>query len=327
MSAPASGAGWWLPPGKRAAVCFTIDDVHPGRSSDAYEAGGDLGAGALGHVERLLERHPGLRVTLFTTADWREVSPFVTRAPLAWVPGLRDRVYLTRVLPPGTMRLDRHPEFVAYLKALPRTEIALHGLHHVHTGRRVLVEFQDEDMAACAARLHRAAEIFSGAGLPPARGMTPPGWNAPPGLLQAMDDMGFAYIASARDIATAPAPGAVAAMSGLKGVELFAPQVIGRRGLVHIPANFQATNPMARALEIVNMGGLVSVKGHIIKAAMGHVALDGIDALYCNYLDALFTLLEDRYGDSLWWATMGEIAEQARAAWRDGTADAAGSGR
>ncbi len=38
----------WLPPGKHAAVCLSIDDVHPGTSNDSYEAGGDLHAGALG---------------------------------------------------------------------------------------------------------------------------------------------------------------------------------------------------------------------------------------------------------------------------------------
>jgi len=44
-------ASGWLVSGKQAAICFTIDDVHPGKSSDTYEAGGDLGQGALGHVE------------------------------------------------------------------------------------------------------------------------------------------------------------------------------------------------------------------------------------------------------------------------------------
>jgi len=62
----------WLPEPYEAAVTLSIDDIHPGRSSDAYEAGGDLGEGALGHVAWLLERHPQLRVTLYTTADWRE---------------------------------------------------------------------------------------------------------------------------------------------------------------------------------------------------------------------------------------------------------------
>src|SRR5689334_19177609 len=93
----------WLPPGKTAGICFTIDDVHPGRSTDAYEAGGDLGRGALGHVEWLLRRHADLHVTLFTTADWREISPVPTRKLLSRIPLLRDRVYLTELLPEGAM--------------------------------------------------------------------------------------------------------------------------------------------------------------------------------------------------------------------------------
>src|SRR5258708_37062324 len=101
----------WLPPGKRAAVCFSIDDLHPAKASDGYDAGGDLGAGALGHLEWLLERHPPLHITLFVTADWREISPVVTRQVIAAVPYLRDRVYLAKHWRKGTMRLDRHPEF------------------------------------------------------------------------------------------------------------------------------------------------------------------------------------------------------------------------
>ena len=30
----------WLPPGKDCAVVFSIDDIHPARSTDYYEAGG-----------------------------------------------------------------------------------------------------------------------------------------------------------------------------------------------------------------------------------------------------------------------------------------------
>jgi len=97
-------ASRWLMPGKQAAICFTIDDVHPGKSSDAYEAGGDLGQGALGHVEWLCHRHPQLRVTLFVTPDWREISPFPTRKFLSSIPFLKDRVYLTGILPVETMR-------------------------------------------------------------------------------------------------------------------------------------------------------------------------------------------------------------------------------
>src|SRR3989442_6339508 len=95
----------FAPPGKCGAVVFTIDDVHPGRSTDAYEAGGDLDKGALGHVQGLLARHPQLRITLFVTADWREISPAPTRKVLAKVPWLRDRLMLARTRPAGTMRI------------------------------------------------------------------------------------------------------------------------------------------------------------------------------------------------------------------------------
>lgn len=308
MSEPVDG---WLPPGRDMAVCFTVDDVHPGRSTDAYEAGGDLGDGALGHLAWLLERHASLRATLFVTADWREREPFVTRPLLARVPGVRDHAWLVRRLPPGTMALHRHPAFVEHLRGLPRTEVALHGLHHVHRGRRVMVEFQDEDVDACMRTLRRAKEIMRLAGLSEPTGMTPPGWEAPPALLEAMARSGLAYVASARDVRSPVARGARTAMSGLHGMSLIGPTVLDG-GLVHLPANVQATSPVDRALAIAELGGLVSVKAHIVKSAFGHVALDGLDELYRNYLDQLFWRIDAAYGDRVWWATMGEVAARVR---------------
>lgn len=310
---PSTGAARpadWLLPGKTAAVCFTIDDVHPGKSTDAYEAGGDLGKGVLGHVERLLARHPKLKVTLFTTADWREISPSVERRLLAKIPVVRDRVLLARTLPPGTMRLDRHPDFVRYLQGHPRMEIGLHGLHHIHPGRAIHIEFQEQTRRECVRMLREALRIFDAAGLRHARGMCPPGWNAPPALLQAMADVGLRFVASARDIKTPIAKDAVTAMSGLTGLPLLAPAWIADDQLVHFPTNFQATSPIERALAILDQGGLLAIKGHAIKNAMGFIALDGVDGVYANFLDLLFTELDRRYGDALWWTTFGEITER-----------------
>jgi hypothetical protein len=42
---------------------------------------------------------------------------------------------------------------------------------------------------------------------------------------------------------------------------------------------------------------------------MGQISVDGVDGLYCNYLDLLFRELDRRYGDALWWTSMGEIAK------------------
>ncbi len=301
----------WLPDGKRAALCFTIDDIHPGRTVDGYDGGGEMGAGALGLVQRLLERHPWLQVTLFTTPDWRETTPHPTSLA-RHVPWLRDQLYLAPLHAPGTMRLSRHPAFVEYLRQLPRTEVGLHGLNHVHKGPTVLIEFQRQSADECERILRESMGLFDEARLPYAKGMTPPGWNAPPGLIEAMARLDFDFLASARDIKTAVSADAKTNMSGLKGVSMVRPEWIAGGRLLHLPSNFQATSPIERAVELIEVGGLVSIKAHIIKTAHGHVALDGVDALYMNYLDVLLSRLEDRYGDSLWWTSMGEIARVAR---------------
>jgi hypothetical protein len=154
----------WYRPGKSAAVVMAVDDIFPGTSQSAYEGGGDLERGALGHLLWLLERHPQLQLTLFVTPDWRRISPIADRL---WrhVPWLRDRLYLASVLPKGTMDLRSHPEFVTFLNAMPRTEIAIHGLHHINPGHSVSVEFQNLDRAACAGMLAEAIRIFEESGL------------------------------------------------------------------------------------------------------------------------------------------------------------------
>jgi len=296
------------PEGRQAAVCFSIDDVHPGKSTDAYEAGGDCQNGALGLVERLLRRHEKARVTLFTTPDWREVSARPTRKFLGAVPWLRNRLYLARTLPAGTMRLDRHPEFVAYVKHLPRVEIALHGLHHVHRGPHIPVEFQEQNVEECAAILKQSMAIFAAADLPFVPGLNPPGWQLPDALAEAMVRTGLTFVASARDIVTEISRNARANMSGMKGVSLLFPQEIQDGRLLHFTSNFQATSPIDRAFRIIENGGVLSIKAHVVKNAAGHIALDGVDILYCNYLDALFSELERRYGETLWWTSMGEMA-------------------
>ncbi len=134
----------WLPAGKRAAVCFNVDDVHPATSRDEFDAGGDLGRGALGRLERLIQRNPRLRVTLFVTPDWRLRRLVPTRKWLTRIRFLRERIHWAPLTPKGRFRVDRHPAFVSYLNALPRAECAVHGLNHAHVGPRMAVEFQEQ---------------------------------------------------------------------------------------------------------------------------------------------------------------------------------------
>ncbi|HEV7375293.1 MAG TPA: DUF2334 domain-containing protein [Pyrinomonadaceae bacterium] len=302
----------WLPQGKRAAVCFSIDDVHPGMESSGRRVGAAFNLDSLGHLRWLLDRHPQLRATLFTTADWREISPLPTRRLLARIPLLRERFFLTEILPVGTMRLGNHPEFVQFLKQLPRVEIGLHGLHHVQRGPRVPVEFQKQGAAECRRMLQEMIAIFEESGLEYARSMNPPGWDMTESLASAMIEVGIKSVSSARDIRTPISRVAKTNMSGLKGVSLIYPEYICTGQLLHVTSNFQATSTVDRALEIIENGGLLAIKAHAIKNTLGYTALDGLDELYRNYLDLLFTRLEDLYGDSLWWTSMEEIAARPK---------------
>lgn len=297
----------WLPPDKQTAVVVTIDDIHPATSADAYEAGGDLGDGALGHVDWLLDQWPRAHVTLFTTPDWRQISPFPTRKMLAksaWA----DELFLAPTLPAGTMAVENHPDFCAYLNARPRMEIGYHGLNHIHTGPRIPVEFQEQDLPKCERMLRRARQHFDTAGLDHVLGFQPPGWNLPEPLSDALVNTGFEWVAAARDIKTDVSEDALTNMSGPIGVSLIYPHRLDN-DLLHFASNFQATSEFERAFEIAELGGLIAIKCHIVKDALGHVALDGVDRDYMELLLRLFGELDERFGDAIWWTSMGQIAD------------------
>lgn len=302
----------WLPDGKRCAIIFTVDDVHPARSTDAYEAGGDLERGALGHVAWLLERHRELHVTLFVTPDWRQISPFATRTLLARLPVLGSRLPLAPMLRKGTMSIERHPEFVRYLRSLPRTDFALHGLHHVSVGPRVGVEFQTQSRDECAAMLREGVAICRRAGLPLRYGQQPPRWHLTAALAAASVDVGLRWVCAARDLTTAPTDDAEPAMNGPRGVSMIHPTLLEQGRLVHLSTNFQATTDVERAFAILDRGGVLSIKAHVVKRAGAYVALDALDEAYRSYLDAVLRLAIQRYGDSIWFTSPDAIAERVR---------------
>ena len=302
----------WKPKNKKAAICFTIDDIFPGKSSDLYEAGGDLEKGVFKHLLWLTERHPQLKITLFTTADWRETHPFPQKKILAKIPWLRDQFYLAKVLKKGTMSLVNHPEFVDFLNQHPQFEVAFHGLHHVHKGLKIPVEFQNQSKEEFDTIISEMISIFEKSNINYIKGICPPGWNAPEQLIDVLVEKKINFIASSRDVFTNISKDAKCNMSGLKGTSLLYPEYIKSK-LVHFPSNFQPNNNIDRLHSIIDNSGLVAIKGHMIKRIANYVALDGIDEAYVNYLDVLFSKIEDQYGEDIWWTTMGEISNFIKA--------------
>jgi hypothetical protein len=101
-------------------------------------------------------------------------------------------------------------------------------------------------------------------------------------------------------------------MSGLNGASMLFPERIAPR-LLHISTNFQATSAPERAFDILDAGGILSVKAHISKNVPGHTHRDGVDRVYVNYLDRLFGDIEQRYGDAIEWTTLGQLANSLSA--------------
>jgi hypothetical protein len=301
----------WLPQGKAGALCFSVDDLHPVAAEEGVDTSGAAQRGVFARLLALLDRHPLLHATLFVTPDWRPAR-LVSDRFLGRVPFVTEHVYHVNLHPRGLLRLDKHPEFVARLAGLPRTEVAPHGLHHVHRGPKLAVEFQRQTYDSCIETVRRATQLFAAVGLHPARGFCPPGWNLPAPLLAALEDLGFEFVTAARDIQTPISPGATNTMSGLRNVSILRPELIGRGSLVHVPVNFQATSQCERAYQLIDGGGLLSIKAHAFKHEGGHTMLDGLDDAYFEFLDALLTDLEQRYGDSLWWTSMSELAAAFR---------------
>ena len=81
---------------------------------------------------------------------------------------------------------------------------------------------------------------------------------------------------------------------------------------MHITTNFQATSTIERALEIIDAGGLLSIKAHIFKSGGGITMADGLDHAYINYLDLLCRELDRRYRERLWWTSLSEVADRCR---------------
>lgn len=301
----------WLPPHTTAAVCFSIDDVHP-TAAAAGLAVGDTARQALAQLEWLHDRHPQVRTTLFTTPDWRSLSAYPTPRWRHRVPLLRRACYATSILPRGTLRLDRHGAFMAYLRGLRGVDFGIHGLHHVRRGPLHLQEYHARSRRRCRHMIAEAQRIMAAAGLPIVPGLTPPAWTAPPTLLAAMADLDLRFISSARDLDTPVARDALTQGSGLRGVSLIYPQPLPHGRLVHVTTNFQATSSIARAIEILERGGLLGIKAHLLKRFGSYVALDGLDRPYVEYLDRLFARIEDRFGNSVSWTTMSDVAHRMR---------------
>jgi hypothetical protein len=300
------------PEGRHAAVVISIDDVRPVVNDTGSDKGKSSYSDALAAIAALRQNHPQLAITLFTVPDCREKNPFPTRRLLSRIPVLNRYFYLSPIWLDTAQSLEKHPEFCRRLGSLPGVEIAVHGLHHVSKGLPIFQEFHRLSFKECLRRLERAEAIFEKVGLSYVKGFSPPGWDVTPALLRALQTCQYQFLASSRDLQTEITANAVTNSSGMRNLPLLYPSILPGTDIVHITANWSRTSTLERADRILELGGVLSIKGHAIKQAYGYTAVDGIDEEYCLYLNKLFDHIEKRWGGDVWWTSMGDLAVHFR---------------
>jgi hypothetical protein len=96
-------------------------------------------------------------------------------------------------------------------------------------------------------------------------------------------------------------------MSGLKDTSILYPEFLNEKSIVHFPINFQANSKIERAMAIIENEGLLSIKAHIVPQIANYVAIDGVTDLYMSFLDLLLNEIKSRYGQDIWFTSMGEM--------------------
>lgn len=281
--------GW--PEGKLAAFNLQFDDASAKDGvSDPYDYGGNPDGALVRSYLRLLEEEPELQVTLFVIPD----------------PTFREKGFYRGVVPDGTWALDRRWAFSAFLKTLPRTEIANHGLHHYQDEVRYFLkarEFEFKTRAECRETIDRSQAIFERAGFLPI-GFKPSGWgighNADFGLLEALSDSGFSYVALSSPV------------SGLNWdrnrVSNIYPQFVG--GLLNIPQNVSLSWALPVILKtidaIIERRGVVTIQGHFCE--QDRWMEDGIGPRMVEKIRDVMAYVKARYSDQIWFAQLADIA-------------------
>jgi len=306
------------PYGKLAAFCLGVDDIHPESSKDdeGIDFGGDMDHGNFKYLNELVEKYPYLKTNLFVVADWIArpvypfwkfiskldpiVSPFGLRSP-ALVKSARTTVARRRSYREGTFRLDldRYRTWCDWLRSKVQTgnfEVVPHGLFHISENSCASTEFADLSPDEMLRRLIEMKQIFDNTKIPFVNGFRPPGWDISWGLLEILDKLEYRFFAGFFDSKSQLHP---------LGDRIL-PVRYDNYSFVSITANCNMQT-FERAFDIIELGGLVLFQTHIMSSCFG---LERVSKKFVRIMSRLLDMIEKKYPDQVWFATLGEIADE-----------------
>jgi len=307
------------PDGYRSALVIGIDDVHPESSAEGCDCGGDLEGGVLSLLTDFLERHPQVKITLFVTPDWlylpqptgfRFIQRRFSRGSL--VDSLLIKLFQRR-WPDGRFRIDQeqYRKWCAFIKRKVsdgKLSIGIHGLQHFQTYVRYSAEFLYPNTDECRQKLRTAKTLFNGANLPYTMGFAPPGWGITNSLIDALVSESFNYIAGCADADSPVSPAGLCKGAGIQGLPIYFPSVIKDK-LVNVPRNWDlGKSSVERAEQIVKIGGLIGVHGHIADVYHGNKLENGVTQKNVQHLDELLHFLEENHPNKVWFTAFNDVA-------------------
>jgi hypothetical protein len=307
------------PQGFEGVFMIGIDDIHPESSLDGCDCGGDVEGGVLDMIEGFMKKYPKVPVTLYVTPNWmykpiqgrfksvmnfmvRRSSPFDSASKL-----------LQRECWDEPYRIDReeHAAWRAKLKDLVRRyrmTIGVHGLTHVGQQPPYPDEFLHLRYNESLSRLRLAKQIFAQA-LPTDNGFLPPAYGVNAELIKALDNERFEYVISTEGRHSETFNKTMNERGILK-LPAHYPALI-TKGLVNLPRNWNlGRSSSERAMNILHIGGIVSVYGHICGLYHGQKLKDPVTL---ENLDKLGKIVDQLERKPVWFAPASEIATH----WKD----------
>jgi peptidoglycan/xylan/chitin deacetylase (PgdA/CDA1 family) len=303
------------PKGYRAALVIGIDDVHPESSQDRLDFGGDMEKGALGLLLNLINAHPYIKITLFITPNWQlkpQNVPFINfvkkNVQNRFVDKLTTPLVRKWRLDTFAIESAKYQAWCNFMREQVlsnKFSLGIHGYSHFNP-TYFAQEFQSLSYEETEHRIENALKMFDSANLPVSKGFAPPGWSVTGNLLTALVKYNFKYIAGCVDHHSPVAQNIFSSQAGLQSISLYYPQVM-LGGLVHIPRNYDISeSDIERAEEIINIGGVIGIHGHIAKMPGIN---NPISTETINKLDKLLLYLEEKYNNEIWFTDFNEVSD------------------
>lgn len=260
---------------KKIFLNLNFDDFHPQKDPDF---GGDPESGIFLLFKKLLKDFPGLKITLFTVANWIDKP----RQGPNFFFYLKEKFGFKVIEPYKTepFRIDKHLNWSKEVRRLAeenKFEIAIHGYYHCNPYLfSHSQEFKNLGEKETEERILKAEELFKKMEIPFKKIFRPPGWGMSENLIKVLKKLNY------KIISIFPSELKISKFGFLEG-------------LLIPPQNFRILEDPKDVINIAQEQGLVFIKGHIVQKWGSEIMRNSINKKNWENLYKTLTLLNEKF--------------------------------